>query len=308
MSGYTPSEIEKKYFRVLVKESKLVKRTHDILRLYHYTNDSAKQKILSDQSVKLKLTRAKKFLDKNEGTHVLEPFYCAAGALYEEGKISKTFYRRMMKIGIHTLSELIKEDVFIVCFAKNGYSRYMKERYAPRDGWVLEFQNFLFDVCTAKSPDSVSFDLTTVIYSFKKIKSFFYECLGMMYTAFAKDEGDEEKKLDTCSWLISETIVSLCYAYKSPYYKQEEEVRLIAYVRPDFTDWRDEDSGTRLYFEKQNGRRELFIEISRKYLLDASQTISPMSDGGLNHRIMAADACRRAIKRAASHIKDEPKE
>ena len=298
MSSYTPSEIEKKYFRILVKESQLIKRTDDILRLYHYTNDGAKQKILLESSVKLKLTRAKQFLDKNEGTHVLEPFYCAAGALYEEGKISKPFYKRMMKIGIHTLSRLIKEDVFIVCFAKNGYSRYMKERYAPRDGWVIAFGNFLSDVCAAQSPDSVYFDLTTVIYSFKKIKSFFYDCLKMMYTAFAAERGDEEARLETCGWLISETIVSLCYAYKSPYYKQEEEVRLIAFVRPDFTAWEDKESGTRLYFEKQGGKRELFLEVSGRYLIDASQVLDPMADGTLNRTVVSSDACRRAVKRA----------
>ena len=277
MSSYTPSEIEKKYFRVLVKESRLVKKTYDILKLYHYTNDGAKQKIISEGSVKLKLTRAKKFLDQNEGTHVLEPFYCAAGALYEEGKISKAFYKKMMKIGIRTLSGLVKEDVFIVCFAQNGYSKYMKERYAPRDGWVLTFNNFLTDVCSAKSPDAVSFDLTTVIYSFRKMKRFFYECLGMMYSALVKD-GEDEEKLETCRWLISETIISLCYAYKSPYYKEEEEVRLIARLRPGFEGWEDGDSGTRLYFEKQDGRRELFLEVSRRYLVDASQAIDPMAD------------------------------
>ena len=280
MSGYTPSEIEKKYFKVLVKTSNLVKKTYDITSLYHYTNDSAKQKILSEDSVKLKLTRAKKFLDQNEGTHVLEPFYCAVGALYEEGKIDKTFYKRMMKIGIRALSGAIKEDVFIVCFAKNGYSGYMKERYAPRDGWVLEFHNFLHDVLALNSPNEVSFDLTTVIYSFKKIKSFFHDCLHMMYTAYVADADSKEKKLETCCWLILQTIVSLCYAYKSPYYKQEEEVRLIAYIRPGFTSWRDEESGTALYFEENGKKRELFLEISRKYLKNASQTISTSEADG----------------------------
>ena len=61
-------------------------------QLYHYTNADAKQKIVDGKKLDFQLTKTDAFLDKNEGTSILEPYYHACGHLYETGKIDLEFF------------------------------------------------------------------------------------------------------------------------------------------------------------------------------------------------------------------------
>ena len=63
-----------------------------IHRLFHYTNYKSKAEIVGDKNIVFKPSRVDKFLDKNEGIQILEPYYHACGDLYESGVIDKNFF------------------------------------------------------------------------------------------------------------------------------------------------------------------------------------------------------------------------
>ena len=72
--------------------------THiEALKLFHYTSKDKKEKILGNDKLVLWFSRADKFLDKNEGTQILEPYYYACGELYDKKVIEKNFYDLCLK-------------------------------------------------------------------------------------------------------------------------------------------------------------------------------------------------------------------
>ena len=107
-------------------------------QLYHYTNADAKQKIVDGKKLDFQLTKTDPFLDKNEGTSILEPYYHACGHLYETGKIDSEFFLIARSITAQMLRNHVA-DLWALCLTPHGCSSFMKERYAPNDGWILSF-------------------------------------------------------------------------------------------------------------------------------------------------------------------------
>ena len=67
--------------------------THiEALKLFHYTSKDKKEKIFGNDKLVLWFSRADKFLDKNEGTQILEPYYYACGELYDKKVIGLLLY------------------------------------------------------------------------------------------------------------------------------------------------------------------------------------------------------------------------
>ena len=110
------------------------------IRLFHYTTNESKEKIVNADSITFKFSNANDFLDKNEGIHIMEPFYHACGTMYERGEIDGSFYAMLKNIQAKDIVENV-ETAWILCFSRDGCSQFLKERYAPKDGWVLALNN-----------------------------------------------------------------------------------------------------------------------------------------------------------------------
>ena len=150
------------------------------LVLYHYTNDDAKQKIVEEEThtVKFRFTRASQFTDKNECIHIIEPYVHACGCLYDSGKISKEFYFFLKSIKADNLNPGQK-DPWIICFTAEGNSQFMKEKYAPGDGWLIELLKHPFESLEINFSSSDTMHpnyifLAEVEYSYLKIKNIIY--------------------------------------------------------------------------------------------------------------------------------------
>ena len=62
------------------------------LQYYHYTNGKSKANIVNGRVLDFCLSNTRDFLDKNEGTAILEPYYHACGRLYETGRLIKNSF------------------------------------------------------------------------------------------------------------------------------------------------------------------------------------------------------------------------
>ena len=139
-------------------------------QLYHYTNAVANQKILDGKTLNFQLTKTDAFLDKNEGTSILEPYYHACGHLYETGKIDSEFFLIARSITAQMLRDH-DTDLWALCLTPHGCSSFMKERYAPNDGWILSFtSDALAELCFAFPKKYGWFERIQIQYSFKKMK------------------------------------------------------------------------------------------------------------------------------------------
>ena len=116
------------------------------LSLYHYTSNESKNKIVNEknESVNFRLTKASEFLDKNEGTYILEPYFHACGFLYDNCMIDYDFYTLLKSINPSDIAKRA-HNLWILCLTAEGYSKFMKERYAPNDGWLIELDEKSFD-------------------------------------------------------------------------------------------------------------------------------------------------------------------
>jgi len=114
-----------------------------ILNLFHYTNKIAKAKIVCESGIDFRLSQVGGFIDKNEGIQIIEPFYHACGRLHEQGKINDEFFKIARNITLLDIRSK-HEETWILCMSQNGYSTYMKERYASKDGWIIGIQSYAF--------------------------------------------------------------------------------------------------------------------------------------------------------------------
>ena len=159
-------------------------------QLYHYTNAVANQKILDGKTLNFQLTKTDAFLDKNEGTSILEPYYHACGHLYETGKIDSGFYLIARSITARMLRDHVA-DLWALCLTPHGCSSFMKERYAPNDGWILSFtSDALTELCFAFPKKYGWFVRIQIQYSFKKMKRLMESILKKIFYAYKKDLGN----------------------------------------------------------------------------------------------------------------------
>ena len=272
------------------------------IHLYHYTSNSAKCKMLSRDSVKLKFSRARLFLDKNEGVHILEPFHYACGKLFNSGTIDSDFYSEMKKINCSSVLKAVKEQVWIISFSKNGYSYYMKERYAPADGWILTFNALLADLCLESENDAPRFSLTSVLYSFSKMSKILERLLKKLYSAYCADSNNTKKRLSLCRKCFTNILSSICYSYKSSVYEAEEEVRLIAYLPKNFKAWESEDHRVSLFLSAEDKSENLYLSFDRNLCINETQSPEPVESSRFNTRIMSSKDIAMAYKKATMQI------
>lgn len=214
------------------------------LSLFHYTSNYSKSKIVNDEdeSANFRLSRASDFLDKNEGTYILEPYNHACGYLYDNNIIDFEFYSILKKV---RSSDIVREskNLWILCLTADGYSKFMKEKYAPHDGWLIqldamqinEFEN-QFNAYDNNYPNYVY--ITQIQYSYSKMKRQLQKAIKRIYEVFQADHSISERQKRK---KVFETIVSYLtkynFCYKSSSYKEEKEIRLICRIKRSFKKW-----------------------------------------------------------------------
>lgn len=240
--------------------------------LFHYTTNRSKEKIISDNHIDFCLTRAEDFLDKNEGTQILEPFYHACGILYEDGKIDEEFYWILRDIKADMIRKY-NSGAWILCLTPNGNSKYMKSRYAARDGWVIGISTLPLEHLRDDSSQCFDrVDLCMVEYSFDKMRDKFMHDLTKIYSCYLdclKHDvyNSKEKTISTLKNLMIQYISMNCYSYKSSDYKNEEEIRLICYPGTEFLSWKSEDGSIELFvtLDKSIPKLHLLLENKNSY-------------------------------------------
>lgn len=280
------------------------------LVLYHYTNDEAKQKIVEEEThtVKFRFTRASQFTDKNECTYIIEPYIHACGCLYDSGAISKEFYFFLKSIKADSLNPGQK-DPWIICFTAEGNSQFMKEKYAPGDGWLIELLKQPFESMESNFSSSDTMHpnyifLAEVEYSYLKIKDIIQEMLSHLYSCYQnyvnedEDEEDEEKiqkkKKDIAKAIVIQFLSMYSLFYKSDSYKDEKEIRLICNINPELREWQDpDDSNTSLYFE--NGY--LFLKLRDNSYRQSFHDLDVYNSIEINKPVITSQEIRDTLKK-----------
>ncbi|NCA92932.1 hypothetical protein EOM82_06795 [bacterium] len=246
---------------------------------YHYTSFSAKNRIVdSDNSLSFFLTRANKFLDKNEGYHINEPYKYACARLYHNGRIDSTFYNKLKLI---KLNKLPKDNIpWILSFCVNGNSQYMKERYAPADGWIIKVNATLktdLEDLVKISEQIECVEWFEIKYSTKDIVSDLERTLLEVYNLYKIEKSVNKNKL--LKEIVYLVLTKFSYVYKGLSYEYEEEVRLIIYINNKFLQCKN-DKGLELFIDKKTKR--LCLKANSSYFLDASQKTDILEDKKLN--------------------------
>lgn len=259
-----------------------------IHRLFHYTNYKSKAEIVGDKNIVFKPSRVDKFLDKNEGIQILEPYYHACGDLYESGVIDKNFFLILKEIKEEDLLARFS-NTWVLSFSKNANSTFMKRRYAAGDGWILGIPFDLLDyVCIDFPEKSGIIDLYEVEYSFDKVFLFIKESLSEYYEIYKSNSNyscDSENIIkDIVAWLGAQSLV-----YKSPIYKQEEEIRLVCKFAPGFTSYKSRKHNVEFKSSIDGYNAVMEIIFDKKYLTYESQNLNDCFDVKLNKTILARD-------------------
>lgn len=271
----------------------------DPLVLYHYTNDEAKNKIVDEKSrtATLRFTRASQFADKNEGIHIIEPYVHAYGCLYDSGVISKDFYLFLKSIKADSLNSGQK-DPWIFCFTAEGNSKFMKEKYAPGDGWLIELLKSPFErlernfsLSDTMYPNYIS--LANVEYSYLKIKTLIQEMLSHLYRCYQNDTNAEEKKKKLAYTAVAQYLSMYNLFYKSESYRDEKEIRLVCNINPDLKEWNDpDDANTLLYFENDY----LFLKLSGNSYRQSFHDLDVYNSIELNKQMITSQEVRDVLK------------
>ena len=279
---------------------------YEIDKLFHYTYDSNFRQIVENDFVKLRFSRADEFLDKNEGIQILEPFYSACGILYDTHKIDKDFFLIARGISADDV-RYNSRGTWIFCFSKNGYSDFMKVRYAPNDGWVLGFSAFnLWHLCYDFPGECIR--LEKVIYSFRKMRNEFKKKLINIYNCYCHDRANEIYKddiklqSDLKKALIS-CLIEYCFCYKNSAYKNEEEIRLICCPQEGFAYWESDDSCAKLFFGVHEHLPRLYLELKKdQYLMSSSENMDVCDTTELNKCYISSTEIKHVTRKSSKNM------
>ena len=160
---------------------------HFCTQYYHYTFAKGKEGIVHGKELEFLMSKTTDFLDRNEGTSILEPYYHACGHLYETGKIDSDFFMIARRITAGMLRRH-HSDLWALCLTPHGCSTFMKERYAPNDGWIISFQSLaLLDLQSVFPKEYGRFESIQIQYSFNEMQRLMEDILKKSYDAYKKD-------------------------------------------------------------------------------------------------------------------------
>lgn len=271
----------------------------NIAKLFHYTYDENKRKIVGQDKVVFQLSRVDKFLDRNEGYQILEPYYHACGELYENKVIDKNFYKLLVSIGQDDLSKFWG-NAWVICFSKNGNSPFLKRRYAAGDGWILGILfNFVDNICINIPDDcEICVDLYEIRYSLNKMCRIIKKALTSYYALYKQESAEDSVcKLEITEWLGAYSMI-----YKSADYKPEEEIRLVCTFPPDFSSWESEDHEVQFKSSVDGYDAKMQMILSKGKLIYQSQELNPLFDTVLNKTMLRGEDIRKALQRSGNTI------
>ena len=256
------------------------------LNLFHYTTDANKNRIVSENGIDFKFSRAEKFLDKNEGVQIMEPFYHACGRLHEYGEIDDEFFGVIRSIVVDDMEN--EEDLWILCLSQNGCSSYMKERYASRNGWIIGVQahalkDLKFDFDNALG----DIRIVAVQYSHAKMRRIFESDLKKLYRWYCNDKkkntfGSKKALRQRLKDVIIGRLSFYRYCYKNSDYKHEEEIRVLVNIKPGFVEWSSPNNDISLQRGKDNKKIELHLILGHEYKYLVSQKVNWVNSTKLN--------------------------
>jgi len=267
--------------------------SQNIGKLFHYTYGEKKEKIVGQNEVVFQLSRVDEFLDKNEGFHVLEPYYHACGDLYEDQIIDEDFYRILRSINQNDIANIFSGS-WVLCFSKNGNSTFLKRRYAAGEGWILGILfSYLDDVCINFPEDYGMIDLYEVEYSFKKLLRFMKNAIAKYYKLY-KQEPIEDFicKNEIAAWLSEYSLI-----YKSADYKSEEEIRLVCKFTPNFSVWENKEYKIKFESSVSGYNASIKMILSKDRLIYASQKPALCFDTKLNKTILRGEEIHKVFER-----------
>ena len=275
------------------------------LSLFHYTSNDSKSKIVDEEtgSVNFRLTMTADFLDKNEGIYILEPYYHACGYLYDNNIIDFDFYSILKSIKPSDIADEAK-DLWILCLTAEGYSKYMKERYAPNDGWQIEltamsFEDLVFDFNSCdNSPNYVY--LAEIQYSYKMMKKQIQKAIKRIYNFYKSDNSvlENEKRIIVVQSVIA-YLTKYNFCYKSSSYKEEKEIRLICHIEKPFIRWNSKDNpGTYLYFEDNR----LYLHFEQDCYRQSMQQPNIYNSIEINKSITTSLEIRETVKKRSKEF------
>lgn len=241
------------------------------LVLYHYTTDYSKSKIVDEEkgTVDFRLTRVSDFTDKNECIYIIEPYVHAYGYLYNANVIDKEFYLLLRDI---KPKDIYSEDsnLWVACFTAEGNSQFLKEKYAPGDGWIIELMYFPFEdlqiefALTKNDTYPNYILLSEVEYSYAKMKRRIEKMLSHLYYCFKNDNAPKREKKKLVKKIVVDYLSMFNLSYKSSSYKEEKEIRLICNISKDVTTWKsNEDSQAKLEFRGNGKKESLYLTFKR---------------------------------------------
>lgn len=239
--------------------------------LFHYTKNEAINKIVKDDCVDFRFSRAEDFLDKNEGLAILEPYYHACGFLFDKGIIDEGFYRITKEISAKNMPESQKRP-WILCMSANGSSDFMKERYAPHNGWIISINpKAVVDVQKKINTYLIDFRVIQASYSFSSMKECLEDDIIKIFDFYNrnKDENVTEKIRN----LIMQELLYYNFCYKSSSFSREEEIRIICTMNDGFSSWSSEDGTHKFIFVSEKGEVYLHWIMDRRYCIGASQSM-----------------------------------
>ena len=198
------------------------------LNLFHYTNASNKDKIIKENCIDLRLTRADIFEDKMEGQHIIKVFRDAVDECLSAEQIDGHF-RNALLSSVATFCDTYPNprDHYVFCFSKSEHNDYLIQNYAcrdNRDGIVIGFQALeieSLDEITYQGKYAVT--LVDVLYDENSLSKYMQHLVRRMYQLRSLD--DEEFSL--CKKIAVNQLAIYSLAYKSSKFKNEEETRLI---------------------------------------------------------------------------------
>ena len=270
-------------------------------KLFHYTSHANKEKIVNENSIVFWFTRADRFLDKNEGVQILEPYYYACGALYDKKLIDKEFYLLLREIvKPNDLRQHISNS-WIICFSSSGSSKFGKIRYAPNDGWILGFQaGNIGDFCNEVQLNGGMLTLENVCYDREVFQKYFYESLLKVYKKHQDlvlaSNGFNQKKFNLClKKLFTKRIAEYALAYKSVEYRDEEEIRLICTISGKFQSWKNETEDCAICMSGEGKSHHLEIHFRRKEMVFESQELEAGFETSINKSIISAKEIQEVL-------------
>ena len=209
----------------------------EVPNLFHYTAVENREKIIKNDGLSLRFTRADKFQDKKEGKHII-PILCdLLEDCQSHGLIDEEFYRNASCI-IENSNDVSDElrNLYVFCFSKNGTSAFLKENYACKgnttNGIVigikaLSLEDLLYEETKEEkkwySGTTAPIFIKDVLYNQEDLK----ECIRrlLLKTYELRKQDDAQHKL--LKKIIRGLLYSYGLVYKDKNYRNEEETRII---------------------------------------------------------------------------------